>query len=139
MSDTHDTFATAVGCMDGRVQDPIAEFARKRWGVKYVDAITEAGFVKHFAQHHEAHPHTSHIREITKLKVVDVSVMKHHSKGIIVHGHEDCAGNPVSDEKQKRDILETSSVIRELEHGVKVIPVFVHKNHGDWEVLELTD
>lgn len=137
MSDANDSFATAVGCMDGRVQDPIAKFARKKWGVKYVDAITEAGFVKHFAKQHEAHPHTPHIRETTKIKIVDVSVIKHHSKGIIVHGHQECAGNPVPDEKQKKDILEAASVIMELEHDVEVIPVFVKKNHGDWEVLEL--
>lgn len=139
MSDLGDTFATAVGCMDGRVQDPVAQFARKRWGVKYVDAITEAGLVKHFAKQHEEHPHTPHIRETIRIKVVDVSVLKHHSKGIVVHGHQECAGNPVPDEKQKNDILEAANVIRELEHGVEVIPVFVHKNHGDWEVLELTD
>lgn len=138
MSDLGETFFTRVGCMDGRVQDPVAEFARKRWGVKYVDAITEAGIVKHFVKQHEVHPHTPHIRETVKIKVIDVSILKHHSKGIIVHGHQECAGNPVQDEKQKKDILEAASVIRELEHDLDVVPVFVHKNHGDWEVLELT-
>lgn len=137
MSDMQDTFATAVGCMDGRVQGPIAEYAKKKWGVKYVDAITEAGLVKHFEKEHEAHPHTPHIKETIKIKVVDVSVTKHHSKGIIVHGHEDCAGNPVSDEKQKKGIIEAAKIIGELEHGVEVVPVFVYKGKKYWRVLPL--
>lgn len=138
MSDLGDSFATAVGCMDGRVQDPVADFARKKWGVKYVDSITEAGLVKHFAVQHSTHPHTPHIRETIKIKVVDVSVKKHYSKGIVVHGHQDCAGNPVDDEKQKEDIIEAANVVRELEHGVEVIPIFVRRADDKWEVEVLT-
>ena len=137
MSDLRDTFATAVGCMDGRVQGPITKYAKKKWGVKYVDAITEAGLVKHFEKEHEAHPYTPHIKETIKIKVVDVSVMKHHSKGIIVHGHQDCAGNPVSDEKQKAGIIEAAKIIGELEHGVEVVPVFVQKADPEWKVVRL--
>lgn len=134
MSDSHGTFATAVGCMDGRVQDPVAKFARKRWKVKYVDAVTEAGLVKHFAKQHETHPHTPHIRETIRIKVVDVSVMKHNSKGIVVHGHQECAGNPVDDEKQKADILEAAKVLKELNPKVEVVPVFVVKKEDNWTV-----
>lgn len=143
MSAEHGTFATAVGCMDGRVQDPVAAFAKDKWGVDYVDAITEAGLVKHFAEPHEegphTHPHTQHILETIKMKVIDVSVQKHNSRGIVVHGHTECAGNPVSDEQQRADILAATSVIREMEPGVEVVPVFLTPSEPMWKVEVLSE
>ena len=37
------TFATAINCMDGRIQMSVNEFIRKEYGVNYVDTITLAG------------------------------------------------------------------------------------------------
>src|SRR5690606_33072319 len=37
------TFVTAINCIDGRAQDPVAEWMRDRFSVRYVDTITEAG------------------------------------------------------------------------------------------------
>ena len=37
------TFATAINCMDGRVQLPVTAFLKKKYGVDYVDVITEPG------------------------------------------------------------------------------------------------
>ena len=36
-------FATAINCIDGRVQKPITEFAINKFNVNYVDLITEPG------------------------------------------------------------------------------------------------
>ena len=36
-------FATAVNCMDGRVQKPVIEYLQKSFGVDYVDMVTEPG------------------------------------------------------------------------------------------------
>jgi len=36
-------FATAINCMDGRCQLPVIEWMKKRYGVEYVDMITEPG------------------------------------------------------------------------------------------------
>jgi len=38
-------FFTAVGCMDGRVQEPVLAFGQQKFGAKYADTITEAGLV----------------------------------------------------------------------------------------------
>lgn len=132
MSDINDTFFTSVGCMDGRVQDPIARFGRKKFGAKFADTLTEAGLVGKLTG--DIDPD---LTKGLKFKIVDVSIGKHHSKGIIVHGHQDCAGNPVPDEKHKEDILKTAEIIRSfVPEGIPVIPVFVVKNK-DWEVLNL--
>lgn len=132
MSDTGDTFFTSVGCMDGRVQDPIARFGREKFGAKFADTITEAGLVGKLTG--DIDPD---LEEGLKFKIVGVSIGKHYSKGIIVHGHQDCAGNPVPDEKHKEDILKTAEIIRSfVPEGIPVIPVFVVKNK-DWGVLNL--
>lgn len=136
MSHEGETFVTAVGCMDGRVQNPVARFARERWDAQYVDTITEAGLVKHFSHEHK-HPHSEHVIESVKAKVLDVSVRKHNSKGIVVHGHEECAGNSVDNEQHKREIRAAADVIKDLEPGVEVVPVFVERAEPEWLVREL--
>ncbi len=40
---SHGTFATAINCMDGRVQLPVIAYLKSKYVVDYVDAITEPG------------------------------------------------------------------------------------------------
>jgi len=131
MSDAGETFFTAVGCMDGRVQDPIAEFGRKKFNVLFADTITEAGLVGLL----EANDTGSLIGESIKKKLL-ISVGKHHSKGIIVHGHQECAGNPVEDGLHKDHVKKAAEFIKTLV-DVLVIPVFVKRGENGWEVEEL--
>jgi len=131
MSDLSETFFTSVGCMDGRVQEPIAEYGKKKYGVLFPDTITEAGLVGLLANNP-----SRELLESVKKKVL-ISVEKHHSKGIIVHGHQECAGNPVEDELHKENTLQAVRVIREMAPSLEVKPVFVVKENGSWIVEEL--
>src|SRR3989344_4425383 len=133
MSDAGETFFTSVGCMDGRVQDPVAELGRQKFGVQFADTITEAGLVGKLAAD-EIDPD---LKESLRFKIADVSAGKHHSKGIIVHGHQECAGNPVPDENHKLQIKKAAEFVRLLVPNVPVIPVFVIKQNGGWQVIEL--
>lgn len=132
MSDSSETFFTSIGCMDGRALRPVRKFGKNKFGVWYVDTITEAGLVGQIAD--GGNPA---LIEAIKKKLL-ISIEKHHSKGVIVHGHQDCAGNPVPDKKHKEDILKTAEIIRSfVPEEIPVIPAFVVKNK-DWEALELT-
>ena len=131
MSDSSETFFTSIGCMDGRALRPVRKFGKQKFGVWYVDTITEAGLVGQVAN-----GNNPTLVEAIKQKLL-ISIEKHHSKGVIVHGHQDCAGNPVDDEKHKQDILKTAEVIRSfVPLEVPVIPAFVVKEE-DWKVLPL--
>ena len=44
------TFATAINCMDGRVQEQVTLLIKESTGVDYVDMITVAGPDKVLAQ-----------------------------------------------------------------------------------------
>ena len=128
----NETFATAVGCMDGRGQEPVSEYARARWHVSYIDTITDAGIVNHIA-----HTHNVEYLANIKTKIIDVSVLKHGSRGVVVWGHQECAGHPVPDEHHIEDIKKAAKRIHEMEPGVEVVPVFVIRQDSSWEVQEI--
>lgn len=137
MSKHDETFFTTVGCMDGRIQEVVSRFGRQKFGAVYPDTITEAGLVGLLSKE------SIDERLINSLKKkLFISLEKHHSKGIIVHGHQECVGNPVGDEKHKDDIRKSSSIIKSLVNSsVAVIGVFVKRSEGDptaWEVEELS-
>jgi len=134
MSLIGETFFTSVGCMDGRVQEVIAKYGQKKFNVLYPDTITEAGMVGLLA---------AEIIDEQLVKAVafklSVSLEKHHSKGIVVHGHQECAGNPVSDEKQIQDIKDaTVRIAHVIENKIPVIGVFVKRHESEWIIEEVT-
>ena len=131
MSNVGETFFTSVGCMDGRVQDPIAKFGRQKFGVLFADTITEAGLVGKLTSA------DGELFNSIKEKIL-ISLEKHHSKGIIVHGHQECAASDaVDDEKHKTDILNAINIIKTIAN-VPVIPVFVKREGENWVVEELS-
>jgi hypothetical protein len=42
----HGNFVTAINCIDGRTQLPVINFAQKKYGIDYVDMVTEPGPIK---------------------------------------------------------------------------------------------
>lgn len=132
MSDLGETFFTSVGCMDGRVQAPIAEYGKARYSVQFPDTITEAGLVGLLSNNP-----SQELLESIKKKVL-ISVEKHHSKGIIVHGHQHCAGNPIEDTLHREETKKAAEIIRGFVPDVEVKAVFVVKQNGNWSVEELT-
>ncbi len=115
------TFFTSIGCMDGRVQKIIAEFGHKRFDAEYPDTITDAGLVGKLSRAKKGDA----LYEAIKYKLL-ISLEKHNSKGIIVHGHAECAGNPVDEKQHVLDIKKTADILSKMVgNKVEVIPVFV--------------
>ncbi len=117
--------------MDGRVQEAIAKYGQKRYQALYPDTITEAGLVGLLTNNPSLE-----LLEGIKKKVL-ISVEKHHSKGIVVHGHRDCAGNPVEDNLHKENVLAGAKIICSIVQGLEVKPVFVVKENNKWLVKNL--
>ena len=123
------TFCTAINCMDGRVQLPVINYLKKRYGTEYVDMVTEPGPNKVLAEQTK--------REIVEsiLSRVKISVEKHGSKHIAIIGHHDCAGNPADEEQQKVHILKSIKSIGDVFKDVEVIGLWVDEN---WNVVEVS-
>ncbi|OGH09823.1 MAG: hypothetical protein A2152_00730 [Candidatus Levybacteria bacterium RBG_16_35_6] len=133
MSQADETFFTSIGCMDGRVQDPISEYGKNRYSVKYMDTITEAGLVGIIG----SEDIDEKILESIKKKVL-ISINKHHSKGIVVHGHQDCAGNPIDETLHREQTINAAREIRDFVPGdIEVMPVFVVRDGENWKAEEL--
>lgn len=112
---TGETFFTSVGCMDGRVQKAVNRYASLVYGAEYADTVTKAGLDGIFSQENI----DPEVFESVKSMVL-VSVDRHKSHGIVVHGHEECAGNPVSDEQHKKDIKKSVNAIKKMVDGKNV-------------------
>lgn len=111
-----ETFFTSAGCMDGRVQKAVNKYASLIFGAEYADTVTRAGFDGVFSKK-EVDPQ---VYEAIKGMLL-VSVDKHHSRGIVVHGHEECAGNPVSHEQHKADVKKSVAMVKKMMEGRDII------------------
>lgn len=131
-----ETFFTVLGCMDGRCQEVVARFGREQFGAEFPDTITEAGLVGMLANN----PSQDFLDSLKK-KIL-ISLNKHGSKGIIIDGHAECAGDSVDDAEHKAHIKKAIAVVRSLigPSNTPIIGVFVQraKDHPkNWEVHQL--
>ena len=121
-------FCTVINCMDGRIQLPVITYLQKRFNAKYVDSITEPGPNLILSKQTDFYLVES---ILTRLKI---SVEKHHSVGIAIVGHFDCAGNIASNEEQLQHIHEAVKFIRQSFSHLEVIGLWVDEN---WNVTEV--
>ena len=123
-------FCTAINCMDGRVQIPVIRYLQERFAVDHVDLVSEPGPNRILADNSD----TGAIESIERR--VKISVENHHSVGIAVVGHYDCAGNPSSPVEQNHHTTTAVLRVRSKFQDIPVIGLWVHDN---WEVTELKD
>ena len=127
MSDSSHTFATVISCMDGRIQEPLRRFAVSHFDVDFVDVVTDRGGILRNWSEGNSGLVENFFQDIM------VSLQLHKSRGIIVAGHQECAGYPVPDDKKKEEVLEVSKLIKERVGEAKVVPVFVFESNGKWQ------
>lgn len=108
-------------------------YGQKKYEAKYADTITETGLVGQLSK-----PHLDQdVLHAIKRKLL-ISLEIHDSKGVLVHGHQECAGNPVGDSQHKEEVTAAAVVIRSLvPPDVDVIPLFVVRQGDEWVVTEL--
>lgn len=121
-------FATAINCMDGRVQLPVFEYMKTRYGVDYVDMVTEPGPNKILTENGDK----ATIESIKRR--VKISVERHNSKQIAIVGHHDCAGNPTDKKTQTKYILSAVKTVRSWGFDVQITGLWVDEN---WRVCEV--
>ena len=115
------SFYTAINCMDGRIQEPVANYIKKKYSVLFVDMITDAGPVKILSN-----KKTEDLESI--ISCIDISLKKHKSKGIAIVAHCDCAGNPIPDEEQKKLLQKAVASLVKKYINTPVCGLWVDKN-----------
>lgn len=123
------SFATTINCMDGRTQLPVNEWMMDKFGVDYVDTITEPGPNGILADNKE--PLVTSIKDR-----VLISVNGHGSRTIVLVGHHDCAGNPGPREMQDDHVMKGIEVIRSWNLPVRILGIWIG---DDWKVEIIYD
>jgi len=123
------SFATAINCMDGRTHLPVNEWMKEKFGVDFVDTITEPG--PNGVLTNNKVPLVSSIKDR-----VLISVNGHGSRTIALVGHHDCAGNPGPKEMQLDHVMKGVDVIRSWDLPVRMLGLWVGEN---WNVEVLYD
>ncbi|MBN2430934.1 MAG: hypothetical protein JXQ27_05635 [Acidobacteria bacterium] len=113
------TFGTAINCMDGRVQLPLIHWMKERYGVDYVDKVTEPGPNRIVATRTPAELFQSILNRVT------ISLEKHGSHRIVIAGHHDCAGNPAPYGEQFQQLKDSVNVLTDRFPGVEVVAVWI--------------
>ncbi len=114
--------------MDGRVQLPVNRYLCKRFGVDYVDTVTEPGPCAILADNSDV------ILVKSILRRAGISVERHGSRGIAVVGHFDCAGNPAGMERQKEQIMQCLELLKRHFRNVELVGLYVDEH---WNVHEV--
>jgi hypothetical protein len=119
MSSERPTFAAAVTCIDGRTHEPVTAWMRERFGVEYVDLLTQPG--PDLALCCAAEETLVHLRDS-----LAVSADAHRSAVLVIAGHADCAANPVSEAQHRSHVRRaTSRALAWAPPGMRVVGVWV--------------
>ncbi|HEU5439815.1 MAG TPA: carbonic anhydrase [Ktedonobacterales bacterium] len=123
------TFGTAINCIDGRAQDPVAAWVKDHFHVDFVDTITVPGPDGVLTQGTQ--------ERITYLRdEVAVSQRAHGSGVVVVAGHFGCAGYPASPEEHQRAIRGAARVAAGWGLPMRVIGLWVN---DAWQVEVVCD
>jgi hypothetical protein len=115
-------FATAINCMDGRVQLPVIDWMKQEYGVDYVDCVTEPGPIKILSENEDAAAVASIKRRL------DISARVHGSCGISVVAHHDCGGNPVDRDTQMVQLASATERVRGWGYDLPIVGLWVDEH-----------
>jgi carbonic anhydrase len=119
-------FATAINCIDGRVQSPIAEWIMFHHNVEYVDMITEPGVDRVLSE-----GKSSQIASMAER--LQVSIQAHQSGLVAIVGHHNCAANIATPEEHKKQIQDGAEIVASWNFGIRVIGLYVN----EWNSIDL--
>jgi len=125
----HMSFCTAINCIDGRVQIPVINHLTGRFGVLYVDMVTETGPVARLS----GSPGSSASASI--FKRVDISVRAHGSRALAIVAHHDCAANIIPDEQQQSQLRTCVRYLARRYPKMTLLGLWVDAN---WKVEEVS-
>jgi carbonic anhydrase len=124
------SFAAVICCMDGRVQLPVIEYLKRRFGVDFIDNITDAGPVGILARE------TGSDSSKRMFRLVDISIQNHASTQLAIVAHNDCAGNPVEDDAQLHQLVHCHSILNQRYPGLEVIALWLDSTFEVHEIHE---
>jgi carbonic anhydrase len=121
-----DKFATAITCIDGRVQQPIVDWMKLHTNVHYVDLITEPGPDK-LVSGGPSHALDEVVRKVR------FSIRHHASTVVALTGHHDCAANDADRDEHIEQILAGVRVLLSYNLNARILGLWL----SEWNSVEL--
>jgi hypothetical protein len=121
------TFGTAINCIDGRAQEPVAAWVRAHGQVDYVDTVTIPGADNALTQ-------MSPDRLAQMREMVEVSVNAHGSRIIAIAGHFGCAAFAADREQHEAAIRSAVDVARGWGLPAQVVGLWVN---DQWQIEQI--
>ncbi len=122
------SYATVINSIDGRVQIPVINFLLERFGVSYLDVITEIAPNRLLAEQNDQ----GKVNGI--MQCLNVSLLEHGSRQFAIVGHYDCPGNPASRTEQLEQLRSSVEFLKQSYPGVEVIGLWLP---SQWRVEEV--
>jgi hypothetical protein len=104
--------------MDGRVQRKLADYLTAAFGARHLDTITTAGLIRHLAEDTDQ---TWVLRSN-----LETSIRAHGSSQVAVAAHHDCAGNPLPDATQKKQVAKAVARLQRDYPQLEVIGIWLN-------------
>lgn len=125
-----DKFVTAINCIDGRVQEPVTRYLKRRFDAQFVDMITCPAPVKLLS----AGDNELLIRCMKQY--VSISTTKHFSKVLAIVAHYDCAANDISQERQLQQLAIAMDFVSHWNNQATIVGLWVN---ACWETEEINN
>ena len=117
---SRDKFATAITCIDGRVQQPVMDWVKLHANVHHVDLVTEPGPDSVLSKES-----TFVVDEI--IRKVSFSIRHHASAVVAICGHHDCAANAASREEHIEQICEAVQVLQSYRLNARILGLWLNE------------
>ncbi len=116
------SFCTSIHCMDGRIQEPVINYLKRKFWIKYVDTITAAGPNKILSEN-KGNPLLESI-----FNQISISINQHKSQLIAISGHHGCLGNPESKSKQIEQLKKAEKILSGKYPHIKIVKLWIGEN-----------
>lgn len=120
MTGPGNAFATAITCIDGRVQQPVTDWMKLHVNVHHVDLVTEPGPDKVISE--RTQPILDEV-----VRKVSFSIRHHASAVVALAGHYDCAANAATREKHVEQILESMRVLFSYNLETRLLGLYLNE------------
>ena len=115
-------FACAGCCIDGRVQELVANYLKRIYGVQFVDMVNRKGINLILALNKDL------IRILDIRDEMETSVNGHGSEIIAIVGHPDCGGNLAEKEEQIEHLRAAKKTVEGFGLNAQVVLLWVEDN-----------
>ena len=114
-------FGTAINCIDGRTQEVVIDYMKRKYNIDGVDMVTFPGVDGLFSNEQNS-------AEIALIRrSVSISIERHGSKIIALVGHYDCAGNPGDREHHNKHIRRAMQEVSSWNLNAQAIGLYVNE------------